>query len=80
VEANNKGMAKDLRTQFAKRLRLLRQKHDLTQEALSNRSGVSLKYVQNLEGKTPFNPTLEILEKLADGFEIPLWKLLKFDE
>lgn len=70
----------NVRPALAKRLRYLRQKYELTQEALSNRSGVSLKYVQNLEGKTPFNPTLEILEKLANGFEIPLWKLLKFDE
>lgn len=73
-------MAQGIRPLLAKRLRHLRQKHNLTQEALSNRSGVSLKYVQNLEGKTPYNPTLETLEKLADGFEIPLWKLLRFDE
>jgi len=63
-----------------KRRRYLRNKENLTQEALSNLSGVSLKYLQNLEGKEPYNPTLEILEKLAGGFEIPLWKLMKFDE
>lgn len=73
-------MTSHVRPLLAKRLRHLRQKHNLTQEALSNRSGVSLKYLQNLESKDPYNPTLEILQKLADGFEIPLWKLLKFDE
>jgi transcriptional regulator with XRE-family HTH domain len=73
-------MPKDIHTALAKRLRQLRQKEGLTQEALSNRSGVSLKYLQNLEGRDPYNPTIEILQKLADGFEVPLWKLLKFDE
>ncbi|MFA5800057.1 MAG: helix-turn-helix transcriptional regulator [Candidatus Peribacteraceae bacterium] len=73
-------MAQNIRPLLAKRLRYLRQKKNLTQESLSNRSGVSLKYVQNLEGKTPYNPTLETLQKLADGFEIPLWKLLRFEE
>lgn len=73
-------MTSHVRPLLAKRIKYLRQKQNLTQEALSNRSGVSLKYLQNLESKDPYNPTLEILQKLADGFELPLWKLLKFDE
>jgi XRE family transcriptional regulator of biofilm formation len=71
---------KDISHQLGLRIRSLREKHDLTQEKLAGRSNISLKYIQNLEGKNPQNPSLEILEKLADGFEIPVWKLLKFDE
>lgn len=73
-------MKKDPSHLLGTRLRSLRGRHDLTQEQLAGRSHISLKYIQNLEGKNPQNPSLEILQKLADGFEIPLWKLLKFQE
>lgn len=61
-------------------IRSLRRKYDLTQEELAGRASISLKYIQNLEGKNPQNPSLEILQKLADGFDIPLWKLLRFED
>ena len=73
-------MKKDTSHQLGERIRSLRQKYELTQEKLAGRSHISLKYIQNLEGKSPQNPSLEVLQKLADGFEIPLWKLLKFEE
>lgn len=73
-------MPKDMRPSLAKRIRFLRQKHGMTQEQLCNASGVTLKYIQNLEGKKPYNPTLNTMQKLAEGFGIPLWKLLQFDE
>lgn len=65
--------------QFGAHVRALRKKHDLTQEELAGRSRISLKYIQKIEGKDPQNPSLEILQKLADGFELPLWKMLKFE-
>ncbi|PIQ76127.1 hypothetical protein COU78_00600 [Candidatus Peregrinibacteria bacterium CG10_big_fil_rev_8_21_14_0_10_49_24] len=70
----------DVVSNLGKHIRILRRKHKLTQEELAGRSHISLKYVQNLEGKTPQNPSLVILQKLADGFGIPLWKLLKFED
>jgi transcriptional regulator with XRE-family HTH domain len=73
-------MKKDTSHQLGTRIRFLRKKHKLTQEKLAGCSSISLKYIQNLEGKTPQNPSLEILQKLADGFGIPLWKLLKFKD
>jgi len=69
---------KDISAQFAERMRHLRKKHKLSQEKLAGLSHISLKYIQSLEGKKPRNPSLDILQKLADGFGIPLWKLLKF--
>ena len=72
-------MEKDIAKRLGWQIRALRKKYKLTQEELAGRSHISLKYVQNLEGKNPQNPSLEILQKLSDGFEIPLWKLLKFE-
>ncbi len=73
-------MKKDTSHQLGIQIRSLRRKYDLTQEELAGRSRISLKYIQNLEGKNPQNPSLEILQRLADGFGIPLWKLLKFED
>lgn len=64
--------------QLSQRIRELRSEKDLTQEELANKSGISLKYIQRIEGKTPPNIGLEYLAKLANGFSIPLWQLLKF--
>ena len=65
--------------QLGTQVKFLRSKHKLTQEELAHRSGISLKYIQKIEGKTPSNVGLETTEKLAIGFDIPLWKLLKFE-
>ncbi len=73
-------MKQDVVSNLGKNIRTLRRKQKLTQEELAGRAHISLKYVQNLEGKKPQNPSLVILQKLADGFDVPLWKLLKFDE
>lgn len=70
-------MKEDIVKQLGQRIRALRKKYKLTQEELAGRSRISLKYIQNLEGKNPQNPSLEILQKLSDGFGIPLWQLLK---
>jgi transcriptional regulator with XRE-family HTH domain len=53
-------------------------KYNLTQEALAEKSGISTKYLQNLESKKPKIASIVTLEKLAKGFGMPLWKLLKF--
>jgi transcriptional regulator with XRE-family HTH domain len=70
----------DVIFRLGRRIRVLRKKDGLTQERLAGQSGISLKYVQKLEGKDPQNPSLVVLHKIANGFGIPLWKLLKFEE
>lgn len=70
----------DIRINFGKHLRLLRQKHDLTQEELADKSGVSTKYLQNLEGKTPKTASIITLQKLAKGFGLPVWQIIKFKD
>ncbi len=69
-----------LAQQVQERLRSLREEHGLTQEKLAQRAGISLYYLQLLEGKKPKNPSLMVLEKLAKAFGTPLWKLLKFED
>ncbi len=71
-------MAKDIRLQLAHQIRRLRRTQRLTQDELAGRSGISTKYLQNLEGKTPKKATIITLQKLASAFKIPVWKLLQF--
>jgi transcriptional regulator with XRE-family HTH domain len=68
----------NINTRFGKRLRELRKKHKLTQEGLSEASGLDYKYIQRLEGNRPSSPTLNSLEKLAKAFKITLPQLLKY--
>lgn len=70
----------DIALQLGHHIRVLRKKHGFTQEELARRSKVSIKYLQALEGKDPYNATVITLKKLSDGFDIPLWKLLKFED
>lgn len=71
-------MEKSIIHQFGERVRNLRAQKKLTQEELARHSGVSLKYIQRIEGKNPPNVGLEHSEKLARAFKIPLWELFKF--
>ena len=73
-------MAKDIARQLGERIRQLRKRHGLTQDELAQCSGISTKYLQNLEGKTPKRASIDTLQGLANGFGMPLWKLLRFDE
>ena len=71
-------MKRDIKLKLAKRLRTLRKKYGLTQQELSDKSGLGYKHIQLLESKTPVAATITTLEKLAKGFKISLSKLLDF--
>jgi len=77
---DNTAMTSDIRIRLGKHLRLLREKHSLTQEELADKSGISTKYLQNLEGKTPKTASIITLEKLAKGFGIPIWDIIKLKD
>ncbi len=68
----------DINKRFGKRLKQLREKHDLTQEGLAELSGVDYKYIQRLEGSKPSSPSLTILEKIAKAFKLSPSKLINF--
>lgn len=60
-------------------LRLVRVFHDLNQSDLAERLGISKSYLSELEaGKKA--PTLDLLQKYADSFGMPLSSLLFFAE
>ena len=71
-------MADTVCIKLGKRIRTLRLEKRLTQEELADRSGISTKYLQSLESKTPKTASVVTLEKLAKGLEVPLWEILKF--
>lgn len=64
------------RLKFGKKLRALRKKHGITQEALAETAGIDYKHLQKLESKTPSAATIDTLEKLAAAFKISISKLL----
>jgi transcriptional regulator with XRE-family HTH domain len=66
------------RLQLATQLRRLRKKYKLTQEQAAEKSGLDYRDYQRLESRKSLDSRLSTLEKIAKGFGIPLWKLLKF--
>ena len=62
---------------FSKALKLLREKENLTQEELAEKSEISYKNIQYLEGQKPTCPSLVTLHKLAKAFNISLAGLFK---
>ncbi|MDD5055783.1 MAG: helix-turn-helix transcriptional regulator [Candidatus Peribacteraceae bacterium] len=73
-------MSKQVALLLGKRLKILRKRQHLTQEELATRAKINVKHLQRLEGKTPCRANIESLQSLADAFEMPLWKLVKFEE
>ena len=60
-------------------LRLVRVFHDMSQTALAERLGISKSYLSEIEsGKK--SPTLELIQKYAETFGMPLSSLLFFAE
>lgn len=73
-------MSKHVTLLLGKKLRYLRKRKKITQEELADRAKMNVKHLQKLEGNNPSRANIESLQNLADAFEIPLWKLLKFKE
>lgn len=70
-------MSSNVRVKFANKLKLLRSERNLTQEDLAMLSNVDRTYIGRIE-QLKRNPSLEILQKIADGLNIELHELLKF--
>lgn len=60
-------------------LRLIRVYHDLTQTQLSYELGVSNSFLSEIEAEKK-SPSLELLGKYSERFQIPLSSLLFFSE
>ena len=70
------GLAKKL----SQRLRDLRTSKGWTQEHAARMCGMEYKYYQRYEGVKPRDMRLTTVEKIAKGFDIPAWKLIKFED
>ncbi|MFP5386742.1 MAG: helix-turn-helix domain-containing protein [Bacteriovoracia bacterium] len=62
---------------FSKNLKVLRLKKGLTQEELSERLGISVRYIQLLESKNPPNVKIDTLESLARALKVKPADFLK---
>ncbi len=70
-------MSSDILKLFANRLKKLRTERNLSQEDLALLCNIDRTYIGRIE-RTERNPSLEVLQKIADGFEISLSELLNF--
>ena len=71
-------MSSDILLKFANKLKKLRKEHNLSQEELALLCGIDRTYVGRIE-KLKRNPSLIILQKIADGLKIKINDLLTFD-
>ena len=62
--------------QLGMRIAYLRRKKNISQLELSVRSGVSKNYISDLENGRR-NPTIEVLQKIANGLGVSLEKLFQ---
>lgn len=68
-------MAKAITHRFGQRIRQLRQQHGWSQEEYGERCSLDRTYISGIE-RGVRNPSLEVLENLAKGFEMSLSELM----
>jgi transcriptional regulator with XRE-family HTH domain len=59
------------------KIKSARLKRNLTQKQLSELSGLSQAYINELENRRKVNPSIIVLDKLAAGLDIPITDLLE---
>ena len=72
-------MAEDIKLKLAKRIRILRKKHNYTQQMLAELANIDYKHVQLLESKKPCAARIDTVEKLANAFNMTCSEFLNFD-
>jgi transcriptional regulator with XRE-family HTH domain len=65
-------------TRLGKRIRELRVGHSLSQEGLSELSGVSSRHISEME-RGESNPSYQVLKQIAKALAIPMQSLLNFE-
>lgn len=68
----------DVRRKLGARVQRLRQAQGLSQEELADRADLHRTYISGVE-RGVRNPTVTVLEKLAQGLQTPLPELVSFD-
>jgi transcriptional regulator with XRE-family HTH domain len=64
---------------FQNNLRMLRASKNLTQWEAAALCNMSENYYQRLESSTDPNPTLKVLEQVAQGFGVAVLELLRLE-
>lgn len=64
---------------FGQALKLLRRSQDLNQDTLASKLGISRSYISELESGNR-TPSLDLLERYAAAFKIPVSSLVFFAE
>ncbi|MCM8796686.1 MAG: helix-turn-helix domain-containing protein [Candidatus Omnitrophica bacterium] len=70
-------METPIQRKLAKRIKELRNKCHLTQDKLSELTGLDYKYIQRIEGKNPPDIRLTTIERLAKALKTTPAKLLE---
>lgn len=65
---------------YDRALKLIRQYHRLSQSEFADRIGLSRSFVSEMEKSGGKKPSIDVLERYADFFRIPLSSLLLFAE
>lgn len=68
----------NIKNKLGKHIKTLRTKRGLTQEELAATAGIDYKYLQRIEGRTPPNIGIELIEKIAKALKTTPSKLLSF--
>lgn len=66
-------------TAFGKNLRRVRRSKDLTQEALSFRTGLTMNQIGRIE-RGEINTSIGIIHRISEGLEIEVKELFEFPE
>ncbi|WP_322890630.1 MULTISPECIES: helix-turn-helix transcriptional regulator [unclassified Yoonia] len=69
----------NIREIFAKNLRAARRRKGLSQEELAHRADLDRTYISSLE-RNVYNPTIDVVARLADALEIEAASLLQKSE
>lgn len=70
-------MKSDIQLKLGKKIKALRQKRGLTQDKLGELTGIDVKYIQKIEGKTPPAIRIPTLERIAKALKVSPAKLLE---
>lgn len=65
---------------YDRALKLIRQYHRLTQAELADKLGLSRSFISELEKSAGKKPSIDVLERYASFFKIPVSSLLLFAE
>ncbi len=71
-------MSSDIRFALGQKIKKLRKKLKLTQEQLASAADIDYKYLQRIEGKTPPDLGIKLIEKIAKALKTTPSKLLSF--